>query len=309
MKTSLSVSRRQFLQSGAVLLAASTTRCRAATPLPRPPLNELVGINTSSFSRQNRTTEAAQRIDPFDVPRIMREELDIRVIDLVSTMLDTREHAVLTRFRHAAETAGCVISNLKVNVPTLRFESDDATERRHALGEYKQWIEAAAVLGVRWLRPYPSATKPPRFETLVSSYAELADYAAPHGITMLIENYRWLENQPDAIPRLVRALPGRVAAQPDTLNWVDHETRLKGLAQAFPHAVSSDFKVRELGPNNEHPLYDLRACFELGRRAGFRGPWCIEHVHPERAGLLRDMRAIAGMLRSWDKTPIPPKSG
>jgi hypothetical protein len=298
------ITRRQFLKLGAICVTASAA-LRGAHAEIRPRLNELVGVNTSSFARQNRATEPAQRIDPFDVPRIMREELDIRVIDLVSTMLATREHHTLQRFRAAAERAGCIVTNLKVNDATLHFESDDPIARRHALEQYKHWIDAAAVLGVRWLRPYPAARTPPRWETLVSSYAELAEHAAPHGITMLIENYRWLEDQPDAIPRLVAALPGRVAAQPDTLNWVDRATRLRGLEGAFPHAVSADFKVRELGPNGEHPLYDLRECFELGRRAGFRGPWCIEHTHADKRTLVRELRMIADMLRGWSRRAAP----
>ena len=294
-------SRRRFLQLGAIGLVAPAA-LRGASVEKRPPLKELVGVNTSSFARQNRATEPTQRIDPFDVPRLMREELDIRVIDLVSTMLATRELRILERFRTAADRAGCVITNLKVNDATLHFEADDPLARRRALDEYKQWIDAAAVLSVRWLRPFPAAKTPPRWETLVASYAELAEHAAPHGITLLIENYRWVEDQPDAIPRLVAALPGRVAAQPDTLNWVDHATRLRGLEAAFPHAVSADFKVRELGPNGEHPLYDLRACFDLGQRAGFRGPWCIEHTHTDKATLLRELRTIANMLRAWSRS-------
>jgi sugar phosphate isomerase/epimerase len=290
-------SRRTFLHFGAIGLTAATVR--AANPPRRPPLEELVGVNTSSFARQNRATETAQRIDPFDVPRILRDEVDVRVIDLVSTMLGTRDHTTLARFRAEADRHGCVITNLKVNDRTLAFESEDAAARRHALDEYKRWIEAAAVLGVRWLRPFPAAATPPKWETLVASYRELAEHAESHGILLLIENYRWLEDQPDAIPRLVRDLPGRVAAQPDTLNWVNDDVRRRGLELAFPHAVSADFKVRELGPNDEHPAYDLRACFELGRRAGFRGPWCIEHVHADRATLLRELRHIAEMLRTW----------
>jgi hypothetical protein len=292
------VSRRTFVL-GAIGLAA--TALRAAQSSSRGPLEEIVGVNTSSFARQNRASAAEQRIDPFDVPRILREEVDVRVIDLVSTMLGTREHATLARFRAEAERHGCVITNLKVNDRTLQFESEDAAMRRHALDEYKRWIDAAAVLGVRWLRPFPAAATPPKWETLVASYRELADYAQPRNILLLIENYRWLEDQPDAIPRLVRELPGRVAAQPDTLNWVNDEVRRRGLEGAFPHAVSADFKVRELGPNDEHPAYDLRACFEIGRRAGFRGPWCIEHVHPDRATLLRELRRIAAMLRMWTR--------
>ena len=114
-----------------------------------PPLPNFVGINGSSLSRFNKATDDKEPIDPFDVPRFMREELNIRVIDLVSTMLGTYERGPLEKLRKQADRAGCVISNLKVNIPDLRFDSDDAAKRRHGLDEYKKWIDAATVLGIR----------------------------------------------------------------------------------------------------------------------------------------------------------------
>jgi len=281
-----------------VMGLATSAFARSAGSPAFAPLPDFVGINTSSFARQNRSIDAGQRIDPYDVPRLMREELGLRVIDLVSTMLNTREPAALERFRSQVERAGCVISNLKVNIPDLRFDSDDAATRRHALEEYKRWIDAAVLLGARWLRPFPARTAP-RWETLVAGYDELADYAAARRITLLVENYLWLEKDPVLIPRLVRALQGRVATQPDTFNWVDHPTRLAGLAGMFPLAKSCDFKVRDLGPNHEHPAYELRPCFDVGRKAGFRGPWCIEHANNDKNGLLRDMKWIIALLREW----------
>ncbi|MGH7946642.1 MAG: sugar phosphate isomerase/epimerase family protein [Opitutaceae bacterium] len=286
--------RRDFLRTTALAGTAVAWNLRAApgnTPLD-------VGINTSSVGRQVRATAASQHIDPFDLPRLLREELDVRIIDLVHTTLNTREHRILDRFRTQAGAAGCVITNLKVNDHDLPFDGDEPTARRHALDEYKRWIDAAAVLGARWLRPYP-ATQPPRWETLVASYRELAEYAQPRGITLLVENYKWIETRPEAIPRLVRALPGLVSAAPDTGNWPDEATRQRGLALAFPHAVTADFKVRELDARGTHAAYDLRASFEIGHRAGFRGPWCIEHTHPDRAGLMRELKLIAGQLRKW----------
>jgi hypothetical protein len=105
---------------------------------------------------------------------------------------------------------------------------------------------------------------------------------------------------------MVKALGGRIAAQPDTFNWVNHPTRLAGLRNIFPLAKSCDFKVRDLGPNYEHPAYDLYECFEVGRRAGFRGPWCIEHVQrverpavQDKAALIRELKWITGQLRKW----------
>ena len=296
MKKPTPLPRREFLQLSAAGLA--TVVVGQAAMKKHDPLPDFVGINLSSFSRQNRATEASEHIDPYDVPRIMRGELNLRVIDLVSTMLNTRESGPLEKFRKEADRAGCVITNLKVNLPALRFDSDDAATRRQGLDEYKRWIEAASLLGVRWVRPFPADT-PPRWETLVAGYRELADHADRFNITLLVENYKWLDAKPDAIPRLVAALEGRVRAQPDTFNWVDDPTRRRGLANAFPLAASCDFKVRDLGPNYEHPAYELRPCFDIGYKAGFRGPWCIEHAAPTKAALLHNMKWITAQLRAW----------
>ncbi|MBL9212494.1 MAG: TIM barrel protein [Opitutaceae bacterium] len=284
------MTRRDFLLSSAFAVARLTAADQ------RPPGD--VGVNFSSFARQTRATAADQRIDPFELPRLLRDELDVRVIDLVHTTLDTREPRILERFRARAEAAGCVITNLKVNDHHLPFDGDEPAARRRALDEYKRWIDAAALLGTRWLRPYP-ARQPPRWENFVAGYRELAAYAQPRGITLLVENYLWLEREPDAIPRLVQALAGGVAAAPDTGNWPDEASRRRGLALAFPHAVTADFKVRELTADGGHAWYDLEAAFAIGHRAGFRGPWCIEHTHADRATLVRELREIAARLRGW----------
>lgn len=296
MSPSSSLPRRQFLQLGAAGLATALVGRSAGKQYP--PLPDFVGINVSSFARFNRSTDPAEHVDPYDVPKIMREELNIRVIDLVSTMLGTYDRAALEKLRKHADRAGCVISNLKVNIPDLRFDSEDPAKRRHALDEYKRWIEAATVLGIRWLRPFPAETKP-KWETLIAGYRELADHAAKFDITLLVENYKWLDREPDAIPQIISALGGRVRGQPDTLNWVDEPTRWKGLANAFPHAASCDYKVSNLGPEFEHPAYDLKRAFDLGYKAGFRGPWCIEHAAPNKAAMMRNMKWISSQLRAW----------
>ena len=297
------LSRRKLLQLGAVGLTMPVFG-RAAPTAPYPPLPDFIGINTVCFNWHYRAAAAAQRIDPYDVPRLMSDELGVRVIDVVSTMLNTREHAPLEKFRQEAERARCVITNLKINIPDP-LASGDAAVRKQGIEEYKRWIEAAAVLGARWVRPLAGRTMP-NWDTLIAGSSEIAAHAAAYNITVLVENYSWLERDADLIPRMVTALSGRIAAQPDTFNWVDHPTRLAGLRNTFPLAKSCDFKVRDLGPNNEHPAYDLHECFKLGWRSGFRGPWCIEHVNKvapaaaqDKAALIRELKWITHQLRLW----------
>jgi sugar phosphate isomerase/epimerase len=257
-----------------------------------------IGINTSSFGRQRSSSDATERIARDDIPVVMRDELGLDIIDLESVTFGPRDPGTAERFRARAEAAGCRIINLKVNAHDLPFDSEDRSQREYALAEYRGWIEVAARLGARSLRPYP-ATQRPQLETLLESYARLADHGERHGIVLLIENYQWIEKDPHIMPEMVRRLGGRVSILVDTGNWADAETRRLGLAAAFPHAITCDFKVRELDATGAHPAYDLRECFDLGHRAGFPGPWCIEHTHSRRRDLVRELRQIKGMLESW----------
>jgi hypothetical protein len=152
---------------------------------------------------------------------------------------------------------------------------------------------------VRWVRPLPGPDAPD-IQRLAASYRELIDYAADKKVSLLIENFGWMKDDPDAIPRVIGAVGKDLASQPDTGNWTA-AARYTGLEKAFPFAVTCDFKAFKLGPDGEHADYDLRRCFDIGWKSGFRGPWCFEHTHADLPTLFREMKLLRDMLRGWMK--------
>lgn len=296
----MAFTRRQVLRLTAVgaALARLSSATRAQAAPEQLELAGAVGVTTSSFSGHLVTTSRRGGFTLLELPQIMRDELDLRVIDLNTTALVSREGAYLDRCREAAAKTGCVFTNLKMNQRDLDMNSPDAAVRTKALQEYKRSIDAASRLGCRWARPLPSRERPD-LERHIAGYRELADYGAERGVELLVENFGWMESDPESVVKLVRDIGRNVAACPDTGNWVNDEVRWAGLRATFPQAVTCDFKARELGPNGEHELYDLKACFDLGHSAGFRGPWCLEHANRDRAKLLRELALLRDMLRRW----------
>jgi sugar phosphate isomerase/epimerase len=293
------VPRRAFL----VALPLAGAVAAGWSPGPRAAANQgqglerALGVTTGSFVRHLATQPAAGKLVLLDLPTIMRDELDLRVLDLMTATLPSLEPAYCERLRGAAERARCVITNLKMNQRDLDMASADPARRRHALDTYRATIDAAARLGCRWVRPLPGNERP-ELPRLVSAFRELIDYAAPKGITLLIENNGWLRGDPDGIPRVIQAVGRGLAAQPDTGNWTD-AARYEGLEKAFAHAATCDFKALRLGPGGEHADYDLRRCFDIAWRSGFRGPWCFEHFHDDLATLFQDMKLLRDLLRRW----------
>ncbi|MEN9636881.1 MAG: hypothetical protein RL077_5285 [Verrucomicrobiota bacterium] len=293
------MNRRTFIHSSVCAAALSTVARPAAAAAKPISLAGEVGITTGSFMRHYTVEARAGKLRLLDLPKRMHDELGMKVIDLMTATLASMEPAYLDQLRAAADRAGCVLTNLKMNNPGLDLASEDESVLRHAINEYKRTMDVAARLGVRWVRPLPGP-KRPDFARVASVYRELMDYGASRGLTLLVENYGWMQDDPDAIPSLIKAVGPGLRSQPDTRNWTDG-VRYEGLTKAFPYAVSCDFKPFAFEADGSHPRFDLRRCFQIGWDAGFRGPWCLEHFHDDLREQFREMGLLRDRLQQWTR--------
>ena len=299
-----SMSRRQFIATGAALAGAVALPAQAAVVQNAAWAGE-VGLTTSSVFRQMNAGRADRTFGLLDLPKFMRDELGMKIIDLNSGTLATRDPMQLERFCAALDAAGCVVSNVKVNpvvlqvkVLDLPFDHPDRATREKAIDGFRGWILAASRVGARWVRPFP-ADRRPEMSVTIDSLTELADFADGLKMALVLENAGWMTSDADGIPRVIEALGGRLGAQPDIGSWENAAVREAGLKNAFPHAVSCDFKFGKLGSNGEHKPYDLKHCFDLGWQAGFRGPWCLEHADENTKDLIRDLTRVRDLLKQW----------
>lgn len=291
--------RRAFLRTAATGTLAATVPWVAAQEAAKPKVDlaRQLGVTTGSFVKHLSKTRAEGKLRLLDLPKIMRDDLGLKVIDLMTATIPSWEPDYLDELKGKAAEFGCIITNLKMNQKDIDMASTDADVRKRSLDEYRRSIDAAQRLGCRWVRPLPGA-KRPNFVLLAASYRELINYSKSRGIELLIENYGWMQDDPDAIPQVIKEVGAGLHAQPDTGNWTA-KSRYDGLAKAFPLAVSCDFKAKEFGPNGEHSAYDLHRCFTVGWQSGFRGPWCFEHAHEELLALWRDLILLRDLLRKW----------
>jgi Xylose isomerase-like TIM barrel len=291
------ITRRDFLAGSVATIAAASCGVIAGEQSASPELKGEVGVTMSSFARLE-TDAGPEKISILDWPRIFRDELDMRVIDLNSGVLTSTEPDYLDRVRAAADKAGCFLTNVKINRSDIDLGNSDLGVREKALVECQRWIDVAARLGLRWARPLPLKERPDMAHYL-ADYRQLASYAADRKVQMLVENYGWLGDNAEAATQLIAAVGKNIAACPDTGNWVDKETRYAGLEKMFPLAATCDFKAGKLSEGGEHPAWDLKKCFTIAWDAGFRGPWCLEHANTDRKTLFRELGLLRDMLRKW----------
>lgn len=265
-----------------------------------PELAGQLGMVTASISPHLSESPTGDQIRLLDFPRMLREELDLTVVDFNTMNFPSLAPAYAEKLRAKVEANGCVATNLKMN-QKVDLASPDPSERAEAMRHYRQSVDAAKILGCRWVRPLPRSERPDSGR-MKSALDELIDYAGERGLTVLLENFGWAMEEADAIVRLADAVgPQRIALGPDTGNWISNEVRYRGLELTFPRAVTCDFKAKVLGSQGEHEAYDLRRCFEIGWEAGFRGPWCFEYGHAEFEKAKAGIALLRNSLREWIK--------
>jgi hypothetical protein len=54
-----------------------------------------------------------------------------------------------------------------------------------------------------------------------------------------------------------------------------------------------------VGSDGSHPKYNLKRCFSIGYKAGFHGPWCLEHGHRDTRRLIRELVMLREMIEKW----------
>jgi hypothetical protein len=289
--------RREFLSSGAAgILAgiAGSAVCSDAAEPERRSLEGMIGITTGGldYQRINR------KLTAFTLPAFMRDELGMQLIDFNTRWLESYDQSYIERVRAAAEQADCFFSNLKVNHKFGDLYSQDADERKLAMTNARQQVSVAKMLGARWIRFSVPKVGPDDDVKQVAAHRELASFAGGHGIQLLVENGGWLKSDPDSIVRVVKAIGHNVAAGPDTGNW-DDDVRYEALTKLFSGAVTCDFKVFDLDADYRHKNYDIRRCFDISWKAGFRGPWAIEHWNDDNKAYARETTWLRDQLTNW----------
>ena len=118
-------------------------------------------------------------------------ELGLNGADISVAHLESRDRDYLTALRRQAETAGVKIP---IMVTYTDFTHPDAAERKRQIKSLKQIIDAAAPLGISYLRvtagqAHPGVTRDEGIGWAVEGLTACLDHADDMGVTLTYENH------------------------------------------------------------------------------------------------------------------------
>ena len=248
------------------------------TPQGEHAKRERIGVSSWSFHplfQQNKDTPSSGPMDVRDFPEMIADRYHVHNVEIVLPHFRSAEPSLVRDFKARLEKTHSRLVHMPLDFAELwdkpAISSSDARERDAALALYKKGIDAAAALGCPLVRCDPGTVNLDDPSVTIDSYKQLAAYARPKGIEVVVENhYGSTSERPDVLVGILDA--AGVGSLPDFENFPDEATRDRGLKLLFQIAGNvAHAKMRE--------GRDFGRVMQIAKESGFTGIYSIEAEH------------------------------
>ncbi|MEZ6019692.1 MAG: TIM barrel protein [Planctomycetota bacterium] len=224
----------------------------------------------------------AGEVDHLDFPKIARERYDIGGIEYVNTFFKehAEDQAYLQAMKDAADRHG--VRSLLIMVDG---EGNlGGSEADKAVANHHKWIRAAHFLGCHSIRVNAGGDGTPEevAARASASLRSLAEYGAPLGINVIVENPGGSSSNGTWLAGVIEGAehPG-VGTLPDFGNFrisaTESYDRYKGVEELMPFAKAVSAKSHEFDEAGNEAHIDFARMLEIVRAAGYRGYIGIEY--------------------------------
>lgn len=309
--------RRNFLKQLGVISASPV--------LTSLPLLDLSGLQEADLKLSlaqwslHREIENGS-LDPKDFAHIAISSYDIAAVEYVNSFyaMKGEDQKFWQQMRSRADDVG--VKSLLIMVDEEGDLGDGNDERRKtAVRNHHKWIDAAKTLGCHSIRvnAFGSAQKEVFRGAMIDGLGLLAEYAAPEGINILIENHGLFSSNAKLIAGIIMEVnKSNVGTLPDFGNWclsakwgsTQHAcekayNRYQGVAEFLPSAKAVSAKSYDFDTDGRETKIDYHKMLEMVKASGFDGYIGIEYEGErlsEHDGILATKALLEKVWNSLD---------
>ena len=230
----------------------------------------------SAGSLRGALTRAKSPLALHDLPAFVREELDLRGLNLPTDLLAGRPPADLDRIRDRADRVGCPCLML-VETDPLDLAGADAKqaaamERLRRLGTAAHRL-GCAFLGLK-LKDISSPAQMDRVATgLRAALSEMDRWE----VNLLLQPHGGVLEKGEPLVELVKKVGGfRIGALPSFLHAHESGKMRDMLRRLAPYAQAMIAEIRGFDAKGEHADWSLETCIETLRAVGFNNMLSLE---------------------------------
>ena len=280
-----SISRRSFLTGAAASLpAAYALTLQGCGPAAQ---SSLFSISLAEWSLHRALF--AGELDNLDFPRVTREEYGIEAVEYVNSFFKekARDRAYLTDLKTRCDDHGVRSLLIMCDGEGALGDPDEAA-RLQAVENHHRWVEAARFLGCHSIRVNARSAGTPdeQRDLAVDGLRRLAEFAAPMGINVVVENHGGLSSNGAWLASVMQGVDHpRCGTLPDFGNfqlaegeWYD---RYQGVAELMPYAKAVSAKSHVFDESGDEREIDFLRMMRIVLAAGYEGFVGIEYEGTE----------------------------
>ncbi len=312
---------------------ATVGGCAAGAALVRP-VSALVSsssgsddplfrISLAQWSLHQRLQGRAEpKLDNLDFAKVARS-LEIGAVEYVNQFFkDKAEDAkYLAEMNKVADGEG--VRNLLIMCDGEgRLGDPDSGKRAEAVANHHRWVRAAKTLGCHSIRVNAASagTYEEQQERAADGLRQLSEFAAEHGISVLVENHGGLSSNGAWLAGVMRKVdhPG-CGTLPDFGNFRigrgEEYDRYRGVAELMPFAKAVSAKSHDFDEAGNETHTDYLRMLRVVLEAGYRGYVGVEY----EGGGLAEAEGIVATRRLLERVrteltpefskPRPPSDG
>jgi sugar phosphate isomerase/epimerase len=282
-ESKMTTNRREFLKTSILASAGvgATTllgqSLRAADE--KKPLFE---ISLAEWSL-HRTLRAG-KLDNLDFAKFAKSEFGIEAVEFVNQFFKdkAKDQKYLADLKQRAADEGVKTLLIMIDGEGQLGDPDEA-KRKQAVENHYQWVEAAKFLGCHSIRV--NAGSQGKYEEqqtrATDGLRRLSEFAAPHGLNVIVENHGGLSSNGEWLAGVIRAvdLPN-CGTLPDfgnfNLGGGKSYDRYKGVTELMPFAKAVSAKSHAFDAEGNETHTDFRKMMKIVLDAGYRGYVGIE---------------------------------
>jgi len=244
-------------------------------------------------------------VDPKTFASIARKEFELNGIEYVNQFyFDTLSPGLITELKRRADDEG--IQSLLIMCDNEgRLGEPDSTGRSKAVANHHRWADAARELGCHSIRVNAASAGSYKEQARLAAdgLRQLAEYCAPLGLNVLVENHGGLSSNGEWLAEVIKAADHpRVGTLPDFGNFtIDRERNLRydiylGVEQLMPFAKAVSAKAHEFDAQGNESSIDYFRMLRIVQDAQYRG-WIGIEWEGDQVGEIEGIRKTYQLLK------------
>lgn len=276
------ISRRQFCVASAVGTSVLALGGAVSASAARPEKNWF-SISLAEWSLHKSLFE--KKIDNLDFAKVAKEEFGIEAIEYVNQFFKdkAKDEKYLAELNKRASDHG--VKQLLIMIDGEGHLGDpDSAKRKQAVENHHRWVDAAKVLGCHSIRvnAASSGSYDEQVKLAADGLAQLSDYAAKHGLNVIVENHGGLSSNGAWLAKVMETVGKKnCGTLPDFGNFrvSDKEMydRYKGVTELMPFAKAVSAKSHDFDDAGNEIHTDYLKMMKIVKEAGYSGFVGIEY--------------------------------